>query len=260
MIKLLDLLLEASARPKAIFMAGSAGSGKDYIYTNYIKPLGLEEINVDTPYKELLKAAGLVTDDKLNIANFNQAQLSQAAKLMGKAQVATKEKYAQLTAAKNNIVINGTGAASRPLLKKKQELEALGYDTMMIMVWASPYTSLKRNVEREKKGERTLPPATVLRTWKDVNKNIDTYKEAFGNNFVLVNNDPEGKAEYDPDYAKRMFFNTVKGSGKQYSPEELLKKRQEIDAMNQEISNQLKMTPDFTDIEDAKTKINNFLQ
>ena len=243
-------------------MAGSAGSGKDYIYTNYIKPLGLEEINVDTPYKELLKAAGLATDDKLNIANFSQAQLSQAAKLMGKAQVATKEKYAQLTAAKNNIVINGTGAASRPLLKKKQELEALGYDTMMIMVWASPYTSLKRNVEREKKGERTLPPAIVLRTWKDVNKNVDTYKEAFGDNFVLVNNDPEskGKAEYNPDYVKRMFFNTVKGSGKEYTADERAKKQVEIQELNDTIAYLVSITPEFTSIEDTKSKINNFLK
>ena len=44
---------------------------------------------------------------------------------MGRAQKATKEKYAQLSAAKNNIVIDGTGAASKPLLKKKQELESL---------------------------------------------------------------------------------------------------------------------------------------
>ena len=84
--------------------------------------------------------------------------------------------------------------------------------------------------------------------------------ELLGDDFILIDNDPEARLEYDPAYAKATFFQTVKGSGKQYSPEELLKKRQEIDAMNQEISNQLKMIPDFTDIEDAKTKINNFLQ
>jgi hypothetical protein len=175
---------------------------------------------------------------------------------MGQAQKATKEKYAQLSAAKNNIIIDGTGAASKPLLKKKQELEALGYDTMMAMIWVSPYTSLERNATRE----RALPPAIVLRTWRDVNKNVETYRSAFGEDFVLIDNDPQAELEYDPEYAKATYFKTVKGSGKTYSPEELVKKKQEIDAMNQEISNLLKNTPDFVSIEDAKAKINTFLK
>jgi predicted kinase len=251
MIKLLDLLLEASARPKAIFLAGPAGSGKTYV-TKQIIPSDLTVINIDDTYEELLKAAGLGT----KIADFNQDQLSQAAKMMGQAQKATKEKFAQMSAAKNNIVIDGTGAASKPLLKKKQELEALGYDTMMLMIWVSPYTSLKRNAGRD----RALPPAIVLKTWQGVNLNTDNYKEAFGDKFVLVNNDPEGKAEYDADYARRMFFNTVKGSGKVYTADERAKRDQEIQALNSSIENLVSITPEFTSIEDAKSKINNFVK
>ena len=251
MIKLLDLLLEVTTKPKAIFLAGPAGSGKSYV-SKQLLPSDLKVINVDDTYVELLKAAGLGT----KIADFSQDQLSQAAKLMGQAQKATKEKYAQLSAAKNNIVIDGTGAASKPLLKKKQELEALGYDTMMIMIWVSPYTSLERNATRE----RALPPAIVLRTWRDVNKNVETYRSAFGEDFVLIDNDPQAELEYDPEYAKATYFKTVKGSGKTYSPEELVKKKQEIDAMNQEISSLVRKIPDFTTIEDAKNKINSFLK
>jgi predicted kinase len=251
MIKLLDLLLEATNQPKAIFLAGPAGSGKSYI-SKQLLPSDLKVINVDDTYVELLNAAGLGT----KIADFSQDQLSQAAKLMGQAQKATKEKYAQLSAAKNNIIIDGTGAALKPLLKKKQELEALGYNTMMVMIWVSPYTSLERNATRE----RALPPSIVLRTWRDVNKNVEIYKSAFDTNFILIDNDPDAKLEYDPEYAKATFFNTVKGSGKVYSPEELVKKKQEIDALNQEISNLIKAAPDFTTIEDAKNKINSFLK
>ena len=251
MIKLIDLLLEASARPKAIFLAGPAGSGKTFV-TKQIIPTDLTIINVDDTYEELLQAAGLGT----KIADFNQAQLSQAAQLMGRAQKATKEKYAQLSAAKNNIVIDGTGAASKPLLKKKQELEDLGYDTMMLMIWVSPYTSLKRNASRD----RALPPAIVLRTWAGVNQNMDTYKESFGDKFILVNNDPEGKAEYDPETAKRLFFQTVKGSGKEYTSDERAKKQAEIQALNNSIEYLVSTTPEFTSIEDAKTKINNFVK
>ena len=151
---------------------------------------------------------------------------------------------------------SGTGAASKPLLKKKQELEALGYDTMMVMVWVSPYTSLERNAERG----RSLQPAIVLRTWKDVNKNIQTYRSAFGTDFILVNNDPEGVRDYDPAYAKETFFKTVKGSGKQYSPEELAQKKAEIEATNQEVKTLLKSVPDFVSVDDAKNAINKFLK
>lgn len=251
MIKLMDLLLEVSARPKAIFLAGPAGSGKTYISKQLI-PSNLTVINVDDTYEELLKAAGLGT----KIADFSQDQLSQAAQIMGRAQKATKEKYAQLSAAKNDIVIDGTGAASKPLLKKKQELESLGYDTMMLMIWVSPYTSLERNAGRD----RALPPAIVLKTWAGVNSNIDTYKEAFGDKFILVNNDPEGKAEFDPDYAKRMFFQTVKGSGKVYTADERAKRDAEIKALNDNIKSLVEMTPEFTSIEDAKSKINAFVK
>ena len=251
MIKLLDLLKEAQGKPKAIFMAGPAGSGKTFTSAQLI-PKNLTVINVDDTYEELLKAAGL----GMKIADFNQDQLSQAAKLMGQAQAATKEKYAQLLGIKQDIVIDGTGAAIKPLLKKKAELEALGYDTMMVMIWVSPYTSLERNAARD----RALAPAIVVKTWAGVNGNIDTYKQAFGDKFVLINNDPEGKAEYDPAVARERFFKTVKGSGKVYTPDEKAKRDKEIADLNAAIQTLVKRTPEFTSIEDAKSKINSFLK
>jgi predicted kinase len=251
MIKLLDLLKEVASKPKAIFLAGPAGSGKTFTSAQLI-PKTLTVINVDDTYEELLKAAGL----GMKIADFNQDQLSQAAKLMGRAQAATKEKYAQLSAAKQNIIIDGTGAASKPLLKKKAELEALGYDTMMVMIWVSPYTSLERNAGRD----RALAPAIVVKTWAGVNGNIGTYKQAFGDKFVLINNDPTGKAEYDPAVARERFFKTVKGSGKVYTPDEKIKRDKEILDLNTAIQALVKRTPEFTSMEDAKFKINTFLK
>jgi predicted kinase len=251
MIKLLDLLKEVTNKPKAIFMAGPAGSGKTFVSAQII-PKNLTVINVDDTYEELLKAAGL----GMKIADFDQDQLSQAAKLMGQAQKATKEKFTQLSGAKQNIIIDGTGAASKPLLKKKQELEDLGYDTMMVMIWVSPYTSLERNASRD----RALAPAIVVKTWAGVNANIDNYKQAFGDKFALINNDPEGKAEYDPAVAKERFFKTVKGSGKVYTPDEKAKRDQEILDLNTAIQTLVKRTPEFTSMADAKSKINTFLK
>jgi predicted kinase len=212
----------------------------------------LTVINVDDTYEELLKAAGL----GMKIADFNQDQLSQAGKLMGQAQKATKEKFAQLSAEKKDIIIDGTGAASKPLLKKKAELEELGYDTMMVMIWVSPYTSLERNASRD----RALSPSIIVKTWAGVNGNIDTYKQVFGDKFVLINNDPNGKLEYDPIVAKERFFRTVKGSGKVYTADEKAKRDKEITDLNATIAQLVQTTPDFTSIEDAKSKINSFLK
>ena len=251
MIKLLDLLKEVASKPKAIFLAGPAGSGKTFTSAQLI-PKTLTVINVDDTYEELLKAAGL----GMKIADFDQDQLSQAGKLMGQAQKATKEKYAQLSAAKQDIIIDGTGAASKPLLKKKAELEELGYDTMMVMIWVSPYTSLERNASRD----RALAPAIVVKTWAGVNANIDNYKQAFGDKFVLINNDPTGKAEYDPAVARERFFKTVKGSGKVYTPDEKAKRDKEILDLNTAIQTLVKKTPEFTSMADAKSKINTFLK
>jgi predicted kinase len=251
MIKLLDLLKEATNQPKAIFLAGPAGSGKTFTSAQII-PKNLTVINVDDTYEELLKAAGL----GMKIADFDQDQLSQAAKLMGQAQKATKEKFAQLSGAKQNIIIDGTGAAIKPLLKKKDELEALGYDTMMVMIWVSPYTSLERNASRD----RALAPAIVVKTWAGVNANIDGYKQAFGDKFVLINNDPTGKAEYDPAVARERFFKTVKGSGKIYTPDEKAKRDKEIADLNTAVQALVKRTPEFTSMADAKSKINTFLK
>ena len=251
MIKLLDLIKEIQDKPKAIFLAGPAGSGKTFISAQII-PNKLTVVNVDDTYEELLKAAGLGT----KIADFTQDQLSQAAKLMGQAQKATKEKYALLSAEKKDIIIDGTGAASKPLLKKKQELEALGYDTMMIMIWVSPYTSLERNAARD----RALQPSIVLRTWVGVNQNIDAYQQAFGDKFILINNDPNGKLEYDPAYAKEKFFKTVKGSGKVYTPDEKAKRDKEIADLNANLQQLIQSTPEFTSMGDAKSKINNFIK
>jgi len=252
MIRLIDLLLEINNQPKAIFLAGPAGSGKSYISKQLI-PSTMQVINVDDTYEELLKKSGLGMKQK----DFTPDELSQAAKLMGQAQSVTREKYTKALELLQNVVIDGTGAASKPLLKKKAELEALGYKTFMLMIYVSPLTSLQRNAERD----RSLMPSIVLRTWRDVNKNIDLYKKEFGNNFTLVNNNPE---EANLDFSKELvspYFQDSKAkSGKEKSPEEIEKKKKEIEQMNQDIEQLVKNLPEFDSISTAKSKIQTFLK
>ena len=252
MIKLLDILKEAVSSPKAIFLAGPAGSGKSFISKQLLLSQ-FQVINVDDTYEELLKASGIGMNQK----NFGPEELSQAAKMMGQAQKVTREKYTKALEDLNDIIIDGTGGASKPLLKKKEELEALGYKTLMLMIWVSPITSLERNMSRE----RSLMPSIVVRTWRDVNKNIETYKQAFGNNFILVNNNPESvNKEYNPEDIKRKFFDTAKFKGKEKSPEDIAKSEAEATQLNKDIQDLVKVTPEFTPIEQAKSKIKQFTQ
>lgn len=243
---------EIKQTPQAIFMAGPAGAGKSFVSKSL--PLSkFQVINVDDTYEELLKASGMGMKQK----DFTPDQLSQAAKLMGQAQKSTKEKYAKALENLNDIIIDGIGAASRPLLKKKAELEALGYETMMVMIWVSPITSLDRNANRD----RSLMPSIVLRTWRDINQNIETYKQAFGDNFILINNDPkDADKSFDPQEIKRRFFDTSKAKGKPKTPEEMAKSKAEVEKLNQDIIDLTQQTPEFTSVNDATSKIKAFIK
>jgi len=251
MISLVQLLTEASSAPKAIFLAGPAGSGKSYISKQLIPP-SFNVINIDDSYEELLKKSGLGMSQK----DFGPEELSQAVKLMGQAQKITREKYDKLTKDLKDVVVDGTGGASKPLLKKKAELEALGYNTLMLALYVSPITSLERNLQRD----RNLLPSIVVRTWRDYTKNIDTYKEAFGDNFILVNNDPkDAETDYNPEEIKKRFFDTTKSVGKPKTPEEIAKSAREKEQLNQDIKDLLSVNRSFDTLDQAKQKINQFI-
>lgn len=250
MIKLSTLLKEITGKPKAIFLAGPAGSGKTYISKQLI-PSSLQVINSDDTYEELLKASGIGLKQK----DFTPDQLSQAAKLQAQARKTTQDKLAQSIEDKNDIVIDGTGAASGPVLKKKQQLEDLGYETLMLMVYVSPLTSLERNAQRD----RSLMPGIVLRTWRDVNKNIEIYRQAFGDNFILLDNNPENTNKgFSPELIKPYTQDSA-AVGKPKTPEEMAKSVAEKEALNKEIEVMVKQLPEFDSIDSAKSKIQNFI-
>ena len=58
MISLLQLLNEITSQPKAIFLAGAAGSGKSYM-TQQLIPSNMVVINSDDTYEEMLKVSGI---------------------------------------------------------------------------------------------------------------------------------------------------------------------------------------------------------
>ena len=250
MISLIQLLKEVQDSPKAIFLAGPAGSGKSYISSKLI-PNSFTVINSDNTYEELLKASGIGLKQK----DFTPDQLSQAAKLQAQARKTTQDKLAQSIESKNNIVIDGTGGALAPLTKKKQQLEDLGYETLMLMIYVSPLVSLERNQQRD----RSLMPGIVLRTWRDVNKNIETYKQAFGNNFILLNNNPkEANKEFNADLLEPYIKDST-AIGKPKTPEEQAKSDADKAQLNKDIESMVNQLPEFDTLDTAKNKINEFV-
>ena len=58
MVSLSELLQEANGKPKAIFMAGPAGSGKSTIIKELI-PSYFTTLNIDDEYEKLLTTSGM---------------------------------------------------------------------------------------------------------------------------------------------------------------------------------------------------------
>lgn len=250
MISLVQLLKEVQGKPKAIFLAGPAGSGKSYISKQINLP-SFESINSDDAYETLLKASGIGLKQK----DFTPDQLSKASSLQQQAIKSTKEKLSQSIEDKNNIIIDGTGAASGPVLKKKQQLENLGYETLMLMIYVSPLTSLQRNQERD----RSLMPGIVLRTWRDVNNNIGIYRKNFGENFILLNNNPKDSiSKFNKDLLEP-YLKAQTAVGKPKTPEQQIKSYKEKDQLNKDIESMVTKLPEFDTLESAKSKINKFI-
>ena len=251
MIGLISLLKEIEGTPKAIFMAGPAGSGKSYISSKLV-PSNFQTINVDDTYEALLKASGI----GMKLAQMSPDELKKSGELMGQARKTTDAKLQDATKNAKNLLIDSVGGSSKMLLKKKAELEALGYETAMIMTYVSPITSLERNKQRD----RSLLPSIVIRSWRDVNTNIDAYRQAFGDDFTLVNLDPkDANKDFDENFIYKNYIEPLGKIGKEKSPEEKAKSRAESEKIYLDIKQTLKTQPEFDTVEQAKLKITNFI-
>lgn len=166
MIRLSDIILEESTKPKAIIMAGGAGSGKTYLL-NQLQLGSLPIFNPDTYvedpdhsyYKKLGPASLQVSKD-------------------------VKAAYEK----KISLVWDTTASGVR-FAKQLDEMLAQGYDIYMVMVYSHPMVSYISNFSRE----RATPAVAVFSTWRNVYQKIGEYDKKLKGNLSIFVNDHGGK-------------------------------------------------------------------
>lgn len=166
---------------RAVFMAGSPGSGKDYVMHKTLGGHGLREINSDVAFEHSMKKQGL--NPKMPDSEQSQRDL-----LRAKAKDTTNLKKKLSEQGRNGVIINGTGDDHEKIKKIKDHLESLGYQTHMIFVHTDNDTSRNRNIMRGKEGGREVPEKVRQEKWTAVHNAKNKYKDLFGSNFHEVDN------------------------------------------------------------------------
>lgn len=179
---------------KAIFLAGGPGSGKDYVMNATLAGEGLKEINSDVAFEYLMQKNGL------DLEMPDEERLERDI-VRGRAKNITKEQERLALAGRLGLIINGTADDLEKIKTIKKNLEADGYETMMVFVNTSNDVSRERNVERGKMGKRKVPDGTDKQgvpdnspnirqeKWDLAQKNIGELQKIFGNDsFAVIDN------------------------------------------------------------------------
>ena len=123
------------------------------------------------------------TREKYEVA---RAKIVQQAKLFNQARNSAKEKQSTAAAEGQSFVVDGTGGRFGVIRNQKQALEAQGYDVGMIFVDIPLEDALARQQSRLEAGGRALDPKAVEKSWDAVNKNLEPYRELFGDNLFRI--------------------------------------------------------------------------
>ena len=187
---------------KAVFMAGGPGSGKSFIANKTTGGLGLKMINSDAPFERFLKKEGL----SLKMPE-SETEKRDVERLRAKKVTASKKFHA--VQGRLGILIDGTGHVYDKVAKQAQMLQQLGYETSMVFVNTSLEVALTRNANRP----RSVKPALVKKSWKDVQANMGKFQNFFGRkSFFIVDNNgvEEDMLEISTKHIRRAIAKPVK--------------------------------------------------
>ena len=166
MIKLTDLILEATNKPKAVIMAGGAGAGKSYLL-NQLNLDSLEQFNPDK-----------YVEDKEHPYYNN----------LGAASVQVEKDVLAAAEEKTSLVWDTT-ASGKKFDENLDKLLNIGYDVYMVMVYTHPMISYISNFKRG----RNIPASSVFTTWRNAYQKIGNFDKKLKGNFSIFVNDRGGE-------------------------------------------------------------------
>jgi len=209
------LILESDGTQghKMIFLAGLPGGGKSTL----LRQLGIEDqftnCNIDNFYEpELEKELGTKdlhtptdryarlkkkmekedynpTDQELNQFAKDKSIVSKGASIFGKATSKFKQQIEDICQIGSNFIIDGTSSNYKRTSQDLERFSKMGYDCAMIMVDIDIETSQQRNLDRGKKGGRSIYNAIIYRQGQNMPDNLGFYKDLFDEDrFFLVAN------------------------------------------------------------------------
>ena len=208
---------------KAIFLAGGPGSGKDFVMNSVLTGEGLKEINSDVAFEYLMQKNGL----DLEMPDEERVERDI---VRGRAKNITKEQERLALAGRLGLIINGTADDLEKIKSIKKNLEADGYETMMVFVNTSNEVSRERNVERGKMGKRKVPDGTDKQgvpdnspnirqeKWDLAQKNIGELQKIFGNEKFTVIDNTADMRKVGPEEKEKIQtnFNRVRRMAQQF--------------------------------------------
>ena len=172
---------------KAVFLAGGPGAGKSFVSKSAFAGTGLKFSNSDNIFTKYLSDAGL----SLKMPE-NEKDMRDALRIRAKAKTATRADI--WVKGRLGLVIDGTARDYLLISKQQRLLKFLGYDTHMIFINTTLEVALERNIERGRKGDRTVPEYATKHSWNVVQSNMGKFQSLFGSsNFHIIDNNKSEK-------------------------------------------------------------------
>lgn len=153
---------------KAVFMAGSPGSGKSTVRSELFGGMGLKTVDVDE-----IRAAWLKMGREGDYQKYGDIVRRQRAN------------YIDL---RLGIIMDTTAWWLPSIKETTQQLQQMGYDVGMVNVWTPLDTALQRVASRALVTGREVPELEVTKRYQALQDNARHYAELFGDQYWLVDN------------------------------------------------------------------------
>jgi len=115
--------------------------------------------------------------------------VSKSASLFGQATSEFKKQVGEVCQLGSNFIIDGTAANYKRTAEELKRFTEMGYDCAMILVDIDVEISQQRNIDRGKKGGRSIYGTIIWRQGQSMSGNPELYQELFGpDRFFLVPN------------------------------------------------------------------------